>query len=288
VVWLVDRSGDLGVWTTDLAGGDVRAYTQGLDEAATPLRVARLVGDDVVLIREGRAAGSAELWVVSQAGPPRFLLDRVDDFVVSAEDEVLAVRDEAGSRAIWRVPTTGVAPSVVATFALPAGGPELGPFGFAMSPDGRTVAAGWVGGPLQVVGPAPATFDDLGAPLVVNDAGRLIAVTGRAGEAYLVDGQRLVDLAPPDSDPVSVPRSGLVAWPSVGDDGGLVAVEVRDLISGIRDTYPAHGLATNVTEVDANYVVLEATAFDPLRRTVGVLDRRSGRFETFEAAAPPG
>jgi hypothetical protein len=33
-------------------------------------------------------------------------------------------------------------------------------------------------------------------------------------------------------------------------------------------------------------VLLEATAFDPLARTVGIVDRRDGRFATFEASAP--
>jgi hypothetical protein len=33
-------------------------------------------------------------------------------------------------------------------------------------------------------------------------------------------------------------------------------------------------------------VILEATAFDPLRRTVTVVDRRNGRTATFEATAP--
>lgn len=286
LVWLVDRAGGLGVWTTELAGGGVRAYLANLDEAGTTLRDARLVGDDVVLIREAPSAAAAELWVVSQTAPPRLLLDAVQTFVVNGDREVLAVRDEGASRAIWRVPTAGAAPSIIAQLPLPGDGPELGSFGFAISPDGLTVAAGWVGGPLEVIGPAAASFRDIGAPLVVADDGRVIAVTGRAGEAYLVDGDRLVDLAPPDSDPVSVPGSGTVAWGSVGEDGELLTVEVRDLLAGTSVTYPAHGLATNVRELSAGHVILEATAFDPLTRTVGVVDRRDGRFETFEASAP--
>ncbi|HUP55247.1 MAG TPA: hypothetical protein VM408_07055, partial [Methylomirabilota bacterium] len=149
-----------------------------------------------------------------------------------------------------------------------------------------TVAAGWVGGALEVIGPVPASYTDKGAPLVVADDGRLVAVTGRAGEAYLVDGDRMIDLAPADSDPVALPGTGWVAWPSVGEDGRLVAVEVRDLLAGTAQTYPAAGVATNVRELTVNYVVLEATAFDPLRRTVTVVDRRDGRSTTFEATAP--
>ncbi len=137
-----------------------------------------------------------------------------------------------------------------------------------------------------MIGPTPASLDDVGAPLVVADDGRLVAVTGRAGEAYLVDGDRLVELAPVDSDPLALPGTGWVAWPSVAEDGGLVAVEVRDLLAGTTETYPAGGLATNVRELTASHVILEATAFDPLRRTVTVVDRRDGRWATFEATAP--
>ncbi len=286
LVWLVNRAGDLGVWTTDLAGGNVRTYLAHLDEAGVSLRDARLVGDDVAFIREAPAASSSELWIVpGGAAPPRVLLDGVVSFVVRGDHEVLAVRDDSGSREIWRVPTSGPPPSVVAKVPMQ---PDPGPFGFAISPDGRTVAAGWVGGPLEVVGPNPASFFDRGAPLVVADGGHVVAVTGRAGEAYVVDGDRLTDLAPPDSDPVSIPGTGFVAWPSVGDDGTLVGVEVHDLLAGTGQTYEASGPATNVRELTASLVVLEATAFDPLHRTVGVLDLRDGRFATFEAPAPAG
>jgi hypothetical protein len=43
-----------------------------------------------------------------------------------------------------------------------------------------------------------------------------------------------------------------------------------------------------VREVTTTLVILEATAFDPLHRTVGVLDLRDGHFASFEAAAPAG
>ena len=129
---------------------------------------------------------------------------------------------------------------------MPDHGPQVGPFGFAISPDGRTVAAGWVGGPVEVIGPKPATLRDIGAPLVVADDGRIVAVTGRVGDAYLLEGDKLVELAAPESDPVAVPGSGLVAWASIGDDGALDAVEVRDLLAGTSETYPAGGTATNV------------------------------------------
>jgi hypothetical protein len=150
------------------------------------------------------------------------------------------------------------------------------------------VAAGWVGGPLVLSGPVPGTFRDLGAPLVVGDDGRLVAVTGRAGEAYLVDRERLVELAPPDSDPLAVPGTGSVAWATVGEDGALLSVEVRDLLAGTTEMYPAGGPATNVHQLTPTHVILEATAFDPLTRTVGVVDRRDGRTATFEASAPRG
>ena len=282
LVWLVDRAGRFGVWSTDLAGEDVRTYGSDLDEAGTSLRDARLVGEDVIVIRDGP---TAELWVLSQ-GPPRLLLDNVNSFVRSGAREVVAVRDVGTVRAIWRVPLDGPSPATIAELPVPDHGAQVGPFGFAISPDGRTVAAGWVGGPVEVVGPVRATLRDIGAPLVVADDGRIVAVTGRVGDAYLLDGDRLVELAPPESDPVAVPGSGVVAWASIAEDGALVAVEVRDLLSRTSETYPAGGTATNVVELTGDHIILEATAFDPQTRTIGVVDRRSGRFETFEAQAP--
>ena len=146
----------------------------------------------------------------------------------------------------------------------------------------------WVGGPLEIMGPAASSFSGVGAPLVVADDGRLVATTGRAGEAYRFEDGRQIELAPAGSDPVAMPRSGTVAWGTVGDDGKLVAVEVRDLLAGTSETYPASGLATNVRELTPGLVILEATAFDPLSRTVTAVDRRDGRSATFEASAPPG
>jgi hypothetical protein len=286
LVWLVDRAGGPGIWTTDLAGGDVRPYVTAFDEAGTSIRDARPIGEEVALLRDVPAPAGAELWIISQTAPPRLVLDSVQLFTVLGGTDILAVRDQGTTRSIWSV-TGSEPPTSLASLALPDDDPELGPFGFTISPHWLTVAAGWVGGPLEVIGPTPASYNDRGAPLVVADDGRLVAVTGRAGEAYLVDGDRLVELAPADSDPLAPPGTGWVAWPSVAEDGGLVAVEVRDLLAGTSETYPASGLATNIRELTANHVILEATAFDPLRRTVTVVDRRDGRTATFEATAPP-
>jgi hypothetical protein len=283
LVWLVDRAGRFGVWTTDLAGGDPRTYLADLDEPGMSLRDPRPVGDEVVVIRD---AATAELWVLSQTAAPRLLLDNVNSFVQSGAREIVAVRDVGTVREIWRVPLGGDPPATIAELPVPDHGPQVGPFGFAISPDGRTVAAGWVGGPVEVIGPAPGTFRDIGAPLVVADDGRIVAVTGRVGDAYLVDGARLHELARPESDPLAVPGSGVVVWASIGEDGTLRAVELRDLLGRSSVSYPAGGAATNVREITADHIVLEATAFDPGRRTVGVVDRHSGRFQTFEASAP--
>ena len=274
------------MWTTDLAGGDRRAYLAGLDEEGIAIREPRLVGSDIALIRDRSGRGGGELWVVSQSRPGRLLMDGVGAFVTSGPAQILAIVDLRTTRTIWRVPLDGASPTSIARLQARDHGPAVGPFGVAVSPDGRTVAAGWVGGPLEVVGPIPSSHNDVGAPLVVDDDGRLLAVTGRAGEGYLVDGDRLDEFAPADSDPLVEPGTGTVAWPTVGEDGALVGVEVRDLITGTIETYRVGGLATNVTELTASHVILEATAFDPLRRTVTVIDRRDGRSTTFEAAAP--
>ncbi len=284
LVWLVDRSGALGVWTTDLAGGDARTYLAGLDEEGVALRDAVLVGDDIVLIRDGPTSG---LWLIPGTGTPRILLDKVADYRLIGTDEILAARDVGKIRELWRVPLGGPPPERIGTLApFAADGGERGPFGVAVSPDGRTVAAGWVGGPVEVIGPAPAGLVDVGAPLVVDDEGRLLAVTGRAGEAYTRTGDVLEELAPPDADPLALAGSGVIAWGIVGPDGALEAVEVHDVLGGPGRTYPAEGAATNVRELSLDHVVLEATAFDPLHRTVAYMDLDDGRFAVFEADAP--
>jgi hypothetical protein len=286
LVWLVDRTGALGVWTTDLAGGDARTYLVGIDEDGVALRDAALVGDDIVLIRDGP---TSDLWLVPASGVGRILLDRVGEYRLIGTDELLAARDVGKMRELWRVPLGGPPPVRIGVIP-PAGvgGGDLGPFGVAVSPDGRTIAAGWVGGPLEVIGPAPASHVDIGAPLVVDDEGAVLAVTGRAGEAYTRAGDELEELAPVDADPLASARTGVVAWGVVGADGALEAVEVHDLLGGSGRTYPAIGTATNVREVTGSHVLLEATAFDPLHRTVAYLDLDDGRFAVFEADAPDG
>ena len=287
LVWLVDRAGGFGIWTTDLAGGDVRTYLAGLDEAGVTLRDAAIVGADIVVVRDGPTSA---LWLIPEAGgrdTPRVLLDRVVEYRILSSEEVLAVRDDGGARELWRVPLDGSRPTRIWVVPLPAdGGGELGPFGVAISPDGQTLAAGWVGGPVEVIGPAPASLLDIGAPLVVEDSGRLVAVTGRAGEAYTLTGEILEVLAPPDADPGSLSGTGIVAWGIVGADGTLEAVEVHDLLGGSGRLYPASGRATNVHELTRDHVLLEATAYDPLHRTVAYLDLTDGRFALFEADAP--
>ena len=284
LVWLVDSAGRFGVWTTDLAGGDVRAYAAGLDEGGTSLREPRPQGDDVVVLRD--TPTTSELWLLSRTAPPRLLLDRAVSFFGVGGQEIVAVRDIGEERSIWRVPLDGGSPAEVVALPVPDHGPQVGPFGVAMSPDGRTVAAGWVGGRVEVIGPATTSLRDVGAPLLVGDDGKLVAVTGRAGEAYVVEADRMAELAPADSDPLAIPRTGVVAWAAVREDGWLRSVEVRDLLAGTSETYPGSGLATNVKELEAGHVILEAKAFDPLVRTVGVVDRRTGRFATFDVTAP--
>jgi hypothetical protein len=284
LVWTVDATGRPGIWTTDLGGGDVRPILVGIEGPIAGVRDAILVGDQVVHIVDLPAGGELRTVV---GGLPRPLLDRVLAFVIESTARVVAIRDLEAGPQIVRVPLDGGATDLLLEAASPAD-PAIaaGPFGVAVSPDGRSVAAGWVGGPVTIVGPAPATLDDVGAPLVVDDDGRLVATTGRAGEAYLLRDGRLDELAPPDSDPIVAPGSTTVAWGAVGDDGALRSVEVRDVVSGEARTFPAAGRATNVREVTRDHVLLEATAFDPLRRTVGYLDLRDGRFATFESVAP--
>ncbi len=284
LVWLVDRTGSLGVWTTDLAGGDARTYLAGLDEEGVTLRDAALAGDDIVLIRDGPTSG---LWLIPATGTPRILLDRVAEYRLIGTDEVVAARDIGKMREIWRVSLRGPAP--VRLGAIPpaaADGEQLGPFGVAVSPDGRTIAAGWVGGQVRVFGPAPANLVDVGAPLVVDDDGAVVAVTGRAGEAYVRTGDVLEELAPADADPLALAGAGAVAWGVAGADGALERVEVHDLFGGTGRAYPAEGAATNIREFGADHVLLEATAFDPLHRTVAYLDLADGGFAVFDADAP--
>jgi hypothetical protein len=284
LVWTVDATGRPGIWTTDLAGGDARPILVGIEGPTTEIRDATLVGDQPVFIVDLPAGGELRTVV---GGLPRPLVDRVLGFFVDSTTSVIAIRDPEGGREVVRVPLDGGATELLLETASPDDpAVAAGPFGVAVSPDGRSVAAGWVGGPVTVVGLAPATLHDVGAPLVVADDGRLVATTGRAGEAYLLRDGRLEELAPPDSDPLVASGSTVVVWGAAGDDGSLRSVEVRDVVSGAARSFPGAGRATNVREATRDHVLLEATAFDPLRRTVGYLDLDDGRFATFESVAP--
>lgn len=291
LVWTVDAAGGAGIWTTDLAGGDVRTYVAGLGDGGAAIRDATLVGEAVVYLRDSPAG--PRLWIARPETPPAPILDGVVAYVVTGDGSVVAARDAGGTIELLRVgPLDGPGGSVgepirIGTVStVGTVDTSVGPFGLAVSPDGRSVAAGWVGGRVDVLGPTWSTRRDVGAPLAVGDDGALLATTGRAGEAYRLEGEDLVELAPPDSDPVVAPGTTLVAWPVVDAAGTLTAVEVRDLAGGPASPFPARGLATNVRELTPDHVLLEATAFDPLVRTVGFLDLRDGRFFTFEATAP--
>lgn len=284
-MWLVDAGGRAGLWTTDLAGGDPVTYLAGLDEGTTTIRDPLLVGEAVVFIAD--RPGGSELRVVLPGSPVALLLDRVVAVQPDGPDSVIAVRDEGSTRQIVRVRVGGAAPERLLEVPIPADAAAAGgPFGVAISPDGRTVAAGWVGATVTIDGPVPSTLDDVGAPLVVGDDGVLAAVTGRAGEAWLVVAGQLTELAPADSDPLTLPGTGFVAWPALDPGDALTAVEVRDVLAGLSRRYPVGGSADGIREFTPDHILLEATAFDPLQRTVGYLDLDDGRFGTFEASAP--
>lgn len=286
LVWTVDARGSAGIWTTDLAGNDRRTFVASVGDERGAIREAALAGASVVFVRD--APGGPQLWAVREGGPPARLLDGVVAWLVVGDAEIVAVHDAGPERRVVRIQLDRG--QVVPIGALTPDDPtdvEVGPFGLAVSPDGRTVAAGRVGGAIEVVGGVTAVAGrDIGAPLVVADDGTVVATEGRAGEAYLVRDGELVDLAPPDSDPVVAPGTSIVAWGSVAADGSLLAVEVHDVLSGAARSHPASGPATNVRWISAGAVLLEATSFDPLRRSAALLDLATGRFGTFEAAAP--
>lgn len=285
LIWLVDAAGAAGLWTTDLAGGDAIAYLPRVPDATTTLRDAILVGDAVVVIVD--RPGASELTIVRPGTAPRVVLDRVSQVMPDTAESVIAVRDEDARQQVVRVPLGNGRPAVLWEAAFPLDASVASsPFGVALSPDRRTVAAGWVGGTVTIVGPAPSTIDDVGAPLVVGDGGRLAATFGRAGEAYRIDGDAVTDLAPPDSDPLALAGTGFVAWPVVDGAGALAAIQLEDVLAGASRTFPARGPAAALHEFRPDHVLLETTAFDPLHRTIGYLDLGDGRFGTFEAAAP--
>lgn len=296
LVWTVDAAGGGGIWTTDLAGGDVRTLVAGLGDTGGTIRDATIVGDAVVYLRDSPAG--PRLWIVGPETLATPVIDGVVAFVVDGDGRIVAARDAGASIELLGLGPLGPGGTIPGSPArigsvstVGTVDTSIGPFGLAVSPDGRWVAAGWVGGRVDIHGPTWSTLRDVGAPLAVGDDGTLLATVGRAGEAYRLeagDPPELVELASPDSDPLVAPGTTIVAWPVVDEGGALTAVEVRDLLGGTATTpYPASGLATNVREVAADHVLLEATAFDPLVRTVGYLDLRDGRFATFEAAAPP-
>ncbi|HET7168282.1 MAG TPA: hypothetical protein VFI69_03700 [Candidatus Limnocylindrales bacterium] len=285
LIWLVDAAGTAGLWTTDLAGEGSVVYLPRIAEATTSVRDAFLVGDAMVVIVD--RPGASELTLVRPEVPPRVLLDRVSQVLPDTSESVLAVRDAGAGRQVVRVPLAGGRPAVLWEAALPADASVASaPFGVALSPDRRTVAAGWVGGRVTIVGPLPSTIDDVGAPLIVGDDGRLAATIGRAGEAYRIDGDAVTDLAPPDSDPLALAGTGFVAWPVLDADGALTAVQLEDVLTGASRTFPAQGPAGTLREFLPDHVLLEATAFDPRRRTIGYLELGDGRFGSFEAKAP--
>lgn len=284
-MWLVDAAGRAGLWTTDLAGADPVTYIPGLDENTATIREPLLVGDAVVFIVD--RPGGNELRIALPGRPPGLLLDRAAAVLADGPASVIAIRDEGSTRQVVRVPVDGAPPERLVEVSIPADAAGAsGPFGVAISPDGRTVAAGWVGATVTIDGPIPSTLDDVGAPLVVGDDGVLAAVTGRAGEAWLIVAGQLTELAPADSDPLTLPGTGFVAWPVLDGGDALVAVEVRDVLAGVSRTYPVRGSADGIRAFTPEYILLEATAFDPLQRTVGFLDLDDGRFGTFEASAP--
>ena len=285
LVWLVDAAGQAGLWTTDLAGGDPVTYLARLDEGTTTIRDPLIVGEAVVFIAD--RPGGNELRAALPGAPAGLLLDRVIAVQPDGPDSVIATRDEGSNRQVVRVRLDGASPERLLEIRFPAdAGAAGGPFGVAISPDGRTVAAGWVGASVTIDGPVPATLGDVGAPLVVGDDGVLAAVTGRAGEAYLVVAGQLTELAPPDSEPLTLPGTGFVAWPAFDEAGALAALELRDVLAGLSRTYPAGGPADGIREFTPDHILLEATAFDPLQRTVGYLSLEDGRFGTFTAGAP--
>ncbi len=285
LIWLVDGAGRAGLWTTDLAGGDPRTYLAALDEGTTTIRDPILL--DAVIVFIADRPGGSELRALLPGTVAAVLLDRVVAIQPDGPATIIAVRDEGTTRQVVRVHIDGAAPERLLEMPLPGDTvTAAGPFGVAISPDRQTTAAGWVGGDVVIAGPSPATLTDVGAPLVVGDDGVLAAVSGRAGEAHLVTADGPVELAPPDSDPLTLPGTGFVAWPVLDPAGALVAVEVRDVLADARRTYPAGGAANGIREFRPDHVLLEATAIDPLGRTVGYVALEDGRFGSFDASAP--
>ena len=285
LIWLVDAAGAAGLWTTDLTGGDAVVYLPPVRNDPTTPRDAILVGDAIVVIVD--RPGASELTIVRPGTAPRVVLDRVSQVMPDTAESVIAVRDEDARQQVVRVPLGNGRPAVLWEAAFPRDASAASsPFGVALSPDRRTVAAGWVGGTVTIVGPTTSTIDDVGAPLVVGDGGRLAATFGRAGEAYRIDGDAVIDLAPPDSDPLALAGTGFVAWPVVDAGGTLTAIQLEDVLAGASRTFPVRGPASALREFRPDHVLLETTPFDPLHRTIGYLELGDGRFGTFEAAAP--
>ena len=185
--------------------GRSRPETTTLRDAATGRRFRRPHP------RGADAAGPAHRRVADRCRRA-LLLDDVESFVARGDGEVLAVRDERGLRSIWRVPIDGARPAVIAEVPLPADGAALGPFGFrdlAGRPDrGRRLGRWAARGRRAEAGELPR-HRRTPRRRRRRPPG---AVTGRAGDASLVEGDRLIELAPPDSDPLAVPGSGFVAW----------------------------------------------------------------------------
>ena len=130
-----------------------------------------------------RDAATPELWVLSQSAPPRLLLDAVETFVVEDDRTVLAVRDEGSVRVDLAGADRG-RPAGIDRRAARAGAADRNSVRSGsrsrpmVGPSPRAGSAGRS----RSAGRDPRAFDDVGAPLVVADDGRLVA-TARAGQA---------------------------------------------------------------------------------------------------------
>jgi hypothetical protein len=228
---------------------------------------------------------SSTLVVFSANGDRRVLLDRaIPDFLALPSGDIVAAREADVGVEVWWLNAAGDARLVGAVEATTA---ETGPFGLAVSPDGRSIAAGWAGDSVRVFGPAPAELREIGSPVIVSDDGEVLIARGVAGDVLFWDNDTLSTLGFASSDPLARPGSTLVAWHAASSEPGIGSVELFD---PVNDTRQSLSVPTRrgmfVSEVGVRYVLLEQPQADA-NRVVLLLDVDSKQFLEFRAA-PPG
>lgn len=284
LVWRASADDAEGLWTTALDGSDPKQYAAQESAAGIIFRDPRLIDGRIVAVAVARGLTASELVAVDDAGVERVLPDVWNTYLAFGDSEAVAtVGREVNTEQVVRVRlAAGAQPQILGPLPPLRSDMDqlLMAFGFAVSPDGRSVSAGRDGGPIRVWGPVPGDFADLGAPVVVTnegeplDARHILADAGALPET-IVDG------------PVAEAGTSTVVW-IIRDPQVLAVVTgvvVRDVLTGDQRRYPVRAPVMDILAITDRYVLFEEPRIGFIRG-IGYLDRQTGNFSLFEVPAP--